>query len=127
MIVLDLEVIDLDRAFEQLVLNLFYDDILSVDQNENIARAEVRRIRPSLDRTIERVRRRGNNFLAAHKNVRQLCRLVDIGFDDLILIKNPYQRFLKFQSGTEIIKKQQKASKVIEIKIGGFCCFYTSC
>ena len=40
-------------------------------------------------------------------------------------IKNPYQRFLKFRGGTEIIKKQQKASKVIEI--GGFCCFYTSC
>ena len=81
MIVLDLEVIDLDRAFEQLVLDFFDDDILTVDKDENVARAEVRRIRPALDRTIERVRRRGNNFLAAHENVRQLCRLVDIGFN----------------------------------------------
>ena len=82
MIVLDLEVIDLDRAFEQLVLDFFDDDILTVDKDENVARAEVRCIRPALDRTIERVRRRGNNFLAAHENVRQLRRLVDIGFDD---------------------------------------------
>ena len=127
MIVLDLEVIDLNGAFEQLVLDFFDDDIFAVDKDENVTRAEVRRIRPSLDRAIERVRRRGNNFLAFDEYVRQLGRLVDIGFNDLILIKNPYQRFLKFQSGTEIIKKQQKASKVIEIKIGGFCCFYTSC
>ena len=48
MIVLDLEVIDLDRAFEQLVLDFFDDDILTVDQDENIPRPEVRRIRPAL-------------------------------------------------------------------------------
>ena len=41
MIIRNLEVIDLDRAFEQLMLNLFYDDILTVDQNENIARAHL--------------------------------------------------------------------------------------
>lgn len=82
MIVLDLKVIDLDGAFEQLVLDFFDDDIFAVDQDKNVPRAEVRCIRPALDRTIERVRRRGNNFLAAHENVRQLGRLVDIGFDD---------------------------------------------
>ena len=82
MIIRNLEVIDLDRAFEQLMLDLFHDDILTVDKEENVTRAEVRCIRPALDRTIERVRRRGNNFLAAHENVRQLGRLVDIGFDD---------------------------------------------
>ena len=32
----------------QLVLDLFDDDILTVDQDENIPRAEVRRIRPAL-------------------------------------------------------------------------------
>lgn len=84
MIIRNLEVIDLDRAFEQLVLDFFDDDILTVDKDENVARAEVRRIRPALDRTIERVRRRGNDFLAAHEYVRQLGRLVDIGFDDLL-------------------------------------------
>ena len=83
MIIRNLEVIDLDRAFEQLMLDLFHDDIFAVDQDENVARAEVRRIRPALDRTIERVRRRGNDFLAAHENVRQLGCLVDIGFNNL--------------------------------------------
>lgn len=73
---------DLDGAFEQLVLDLFDDNIFAVDQDENVTRTEVRCIRPALDRTIERVRWRGNNFLAAHENVRQLGRLVDIGFDD---------------------------------------------
>ena len=81
MIVLDLKVIDLDGAFEQLMLDLFHDGIFAVDQDENVTRTEVRCIRPALDRTIERVRRRGNNFLAAHENVRQLGRLVDIGFN----------------------------------------------
>lgn len=47
-------------------------------------RTEVRCIRPALDRTIERVRRRSNNFLAFDEYVRQLGRLVDIGFDDLL-------------------------------------------
>ena len=48
MIVLDLKVIDLDGAFEQLVLDFFDDDILTVDKDENVARAEVRCIRPAL-------------------------------------------------------------------------------
>ena len=72
MIVLDPEVIDLDRAFGQLVLDFFDDDILTVDKDENVTRTEVRRIRPALDRTIERVRRRGNNFLAIVEYVCQL-------------------------------------------------------
>ena len=41
MIVLDLEVIDLDGAFEQLVLDFFDDDILTVDEDENVTRTEV--------------------------------------------------------------------------------------
>ena len=77
MIIRNLEVIDLDRAFEQLMLDLFHDDILTVDKDENVTRAEVRCIRPALDRTIERVRRRGNTFLAVDENVRQLGRFTD--------------------------------------------------
>ena len=86
-IICNLEIIDLYRVLQQLVLDFFDDDILTVDKDENIARTEVRRIRPSLDRTIERVRRRGNNFLAFDEYVRQLGRLVDIGFDNLICIR----------------------------------------
>lgn len=36
MIVLDLKVIDLDGAFEQLVLDFFDDDIFAVDQDKNV-------------------------------------------------------------------------------------------
>ena len=83
MIVLDLEVMDLDGAFEQLVLDFFDDDILTVDKDENVTCAEVCRVRPALDRRIERVRWRSNNFLAFDEYVRQLRRLIDIGFDGL--------------------------------------------
>ena len=41
MIILNLEVIDLDRAFQQLMLHLFNDYIFSVDEDENVTRAEV--------------------------------------------------------------------------------------
>ena len=83
MIIRNLEVIDLDGAFEQLVLDFFDDDIFAVDQDKNVPRAEVRCIRPALDRTIERVRRRGNDFLAAHENVRQLGRVFERGINNL--------------------------------------------
>ena len=81
-IICNLEIIDLDRVLQQLMLHLFNDGIFAVEKDENVTRAEVRRIRPALDRTIERVRRRSNNFLAFDEYVRQLGRLVDIGFDD---------------------------------------------
>ena len=41
MIIRNLEVIDLDRAFEQLVLDFFDDDILTVDKDENVTRAHL--------------------------------------------------------------------------------------
>ena len=65
---------------QQLVLDFF---VLTVDKDENVTRAEVCRVRPALDGTVKRVRRRGNNFLVAHENVRQLGRLVDIGVNNL--------------------------------------------
>ena len=40
-IVRNLEVIDLDRAFQQLMQNLFYDDIFAVDKDENVACAHL--------------------------------------------------------------------------------------
>ena len=83
MIVLDLEVIDLDRAFEQLVLDFFDDNIFAVDQNENIPRPEFAGLCPALDRRIERMSRRCNDFFAVCPDMNQLVRLVDVGFDNL--------------------------------------------
>ena len=65
MVILDLEIINFDRVLQQLMLHLFNDGIFAVEKDENVTRAEVRCIRPALDRTIERVRRRSYNFLAA--------------------------------------------------------------
>ena len=82
MIILNLEVIDLDGAFEQLVLDFFNNDVFPVDKNQNISRAEVRSVCPALRRTIERVQRRGNDLLTVDENMRQLIRFIDVGFDN---------------------------------------------
>lgn len=96
MIILDLEVIDLDWTFKQLVLDFFDNDVFTIDENENITRAEVRRIRPALGRTIERVRWRGNNFLAVDKNVRQLgCKVLG-GFPPNLCAGDPTRYLLLY-------------------------------
>ena len=41
MIIRNLEVIDLDRAFEQLMLHFLHNDVFAVDEDENDTRAEV--------------------------------------------------------------------------------------
>ena len=40
-IICNLEIVDLDRALQQLMLNLFYDDIFAVDQDENVTRTHL--------------------------------------------------------------------------------------
>ena len=41
MIIRNLEVIDLGRAFEQLMLHFLHNDVFAVDEDENVTRAEV--------------------------------------------------------------------------------------
>ena len=55
MIIFYLEVINLDRAFQKFMLDLFNNNILAIDQDQNITSTEVNRIRPALDRTVERL------------------------------------------------------------------------
>jgi hypothetical protein len=69
MIILHLEVINLDRVFQQLMLDFFNNDILAVDEYQNIPSAQVHRVCPAFDRAIERVRRRCNNLLAVYKDM----------------------------------------------------------
>jgi len=82
-IVLNLEIIDLDRVLQQLMLNLLRNDVLAVDQNENIPRTEFTGLCSALDRRIERMSRRCNDFFAVCPDMNQLVRLVDVGFDNL--------------------------------------------
>ena len=83
MIIRNLEVIDLYRVLQQLMLNLLHNDVLAVDQNENIPRTEFTGLCPALDRRIERMSRRCNDFFAVCPDMNQLVRLVDVGFDNL--------------------------------------------
>ena len=66
------------------MLDLFDDNIFTVDEDENIARTEVCRVRPALGGAVERMRRCSNDLLAVDENVCQLGRFVDIGLNDLL-------------------------------------------
>ena len=93
MVVLNLEIINLDWAFQQFVLNLLHNDIFAVDEDKDISGAEMYRIRPALHRGIERMSRRCNNFLAVYKNVNQFIRLIDVGLHNL-LQRNIFRVFI---------------------------------
>ena len=94
--ILDLEVIDLDWVFEQLVLDFFYNNVFSIDEDENITRAEVCRVCPALGRAIKRMRRRGNDFLTVDENVRQLGRKVLGGFPPNLCAGDPTRYLLLY-------------------------------
>ena len=64
-------------------MDFFDDDILAVDKDENITRPEFTGLCPALDRRIEWMSRRCNDFFAVCPDINQLVRLVDIGFDNL--------------------------------------------
>lgn len=65
------------------MLDFFHNDILAVDKDENITRPEFTGLCPALDRRIEWMSRRCNDFFAVCPDINQLVRLVDIGFDNL--------------------------------------------
>ena len=54
----NVEVVDVDRRFQKLVLDLFNDYIFAVDQNQNISCAKMHRVCPALDRRVEGMPRR---------------------------------------------------------------------
>ena len=48
MVILDLEIINFDRVLQQLMLDFFDYDILAIDEDEDIARAEMCGVRQPL-------------------------------------------------------------------------------
>ena len=66
MVILNLEVICRFRTFQQLMLNLFDNDILSVEHDENITCSEVNRACPTLLRNIERMHRCAGDLLTGY-------------------------------------------------------------
>ena len=70
-VVRDLEIVNLDRAFQQFVLNLLDDHIFAVDEDKDISGTEVYSVRPALGGGIERMTGCANNFLVVYKNMHQ--------------------------------------------------------
>ena len=95
----NLEVIDMDGAFQDLVLDFLDNDILTIDENQYVAGTKLDCICPALYRRVEGMGRRGNDLLVAYKDMDQFGSLIDIGFRD------PAQGFLAslFIPGLDII------------------------
>ena len=72
MVILNLEVICRFRAFQQFMLNLFYNNVPSIKHNENIASSKINRACPTLFGDIERVFRRTGQGFAVHCHMNPL-------------------------------------------------------
>ena len=66
MIVFNLKVVCCLWTFKQLMLNLFDNDILAIEHDENITGSEVNCACPTLDRRIERMHRCTGNLLIGY-------------------------------------------------------------
>ena len=83
--VLNLEVVDCNGCFEQLMLDHLNHYILAVALNENVPCAQVDCIDPTLLRLIEWMRGRRGNSCSVVLQMDQFIRLVYKGFDDLFI------------------------------------------
>ena len=76
MIVFNLKVICCLRTFQQLMLDLFDNNILAVEHDEDITGSEVNCACPTLDRRIERMHRRTGNLLTVHLYMNPFLNLI---------------------------------------------------
>ena len=74
--VFDLEIICCFGAFQQFMLDLLHDNILTIEHNENIAGSQVTRTRPSFDRRIEGVLRGTSKRLPVDRHMNPFFRLI---------------------------------------------------
>ena len=63
-------------------MNCFDDDILTVDENQDIACAQLGRFHLALDSRVEGMSGRGDDLLAAYKDIDPLRSLLYIGFSN---------------------------------------------
>ena len=76
MIILNLEVICCLWTFQQLVLNLFDNDILTVEHNKDISCTEINSTCPTLLRNIERMHRRTGDLFTVHLYMNPFLNLI---------------------------------------------------
>ena len=69
--ILNLEVVNEYRIFEQFVLDLLNNDILSVQQLQSVSGAKLNRFCPTFDGNVERVSRRGYDLLSINGQMYQ--------------------------------------------------------
>ena len=86
-VVLYLKVVDLDGAFQYLVLDLFDYNVLSIEQLQPVACAEIYRTDPALFRHIERVVRGRVDLGVTVTHMNDLIRLVDEHILDLFELR----------------------------------------
>ena len=83
--ILDLEVVDGDRGFQQFMLDCLDHDILAVAPDEDVPCAQIAGRRPAPDRYIERVFPGTDDLVLSGLHMHQFIRLVYIGLDDLFI------------------------------------------
>ena len=79
---LDLEIVYLDRVFQNLMLDLFDYNILAIDQYKNVSGSKMYCRGPALYRRIEGMLRGGYDFFSIDEHVNQLTRLIYICFNN---------------------------------------------
>ena len=79
-IVLNLEVVDCNRCFENLVLNLFHNDVFTVYKNEDVPGSQVNRICPTLYGRVEGMGRCCDDFFTVYEDMDKLVGFVYISF-----------------------------------------------
>ena len=83
--ILDLEVVDGDRGFQQFMLDCLDHDILAVAPDEDVPCAQIAGRRPAPDRYVERVLPGTDDLVSVDLYMHQFIRLVYIGLDDLFI------------------------------------------
>ena len=83
--VLNLEVVDVERGFQQFMLDCLDHDILAVAPDEDVPCAQIAGCRPAPDRYIERVLPGTDDLVSVGLYMHQFIRLVYKGLGDLFI------------------------------------------
>ena len=84
MVILNLEVIDRYRSFENLMLHLLDNDIFAIDEDKDITSTKVYRSRPALYRGIEGMGRCTYDLFTIYEYMDKLVGFVDVGLNNLL-------------------------------------------
>ena len=85
--VLNLEVIRCFRTFQQLMLNLFDNNILAIEHDEDVTCSEINCACPPLNRRIERMHRRTGNLLTVHLYMNPFLSLIPEDLNNFLSVK----------------------------------------